>query len=279
MKRLWALVAIGLIASIYFLAHFASIPPLFTLLFCLSMLIASVWYGKNGIVAVFSLTLVGEFIIATGPFPWLTLWAELGVAINAFLVTLLLEPKIVEKFIEVRVPDLQRVQLLNEARSALWEKELQINYLTQEIVDKEKALRAQEDLTRELEEARSLIENHPAKIAYRELRKQFVEKSDVLHHLRQKMFDLESDLLTLQRQREEEEAEKVEAVANLMRLLGKAEEEESFREEHIMLLEKELKPPVAKRTSRKKTAAHPELFNLQKPKRKRASSASIYYAS
>lgn len=186
--------------------------------------------------------------------------------------------------------NLVRLNQLNEARVALWEKELLLQHLLEEKKKMAAPIEEQVEAVEEevVEECQESVPLHPAQIAYRELRKQFAEKSDAFHRLRQQMFDLESELIVLQRQREEFEGEKTEQIAKLMQELGEAEQDLEWQEEYILSLHNYLKFPEPKRPVRRKkpeakNESQTELFEvasrtstLSRNRRKRTTSA-VYF--
>lgn len=184
----------------------------------------------------------------------------------------------------VEVPDVQRLHLLNEIRSKLWEKELLLEHL----VEENKKLQAH------LTQAKATIEDlegrmlqHPDSIAHRELRKQFSEKADALHRIRTQMFSLEGEFLVLQREQEEIDCERITLIADLMMALGEAEIAREQQEEHIMALEQYVKRSLPKRSiRRKKDEGQAELFVatpppvkpiIRKNRKKRVASSPYLY--
>lgn len=118
-----------------------------------------------------------------------------------------------------------------------------------------------EETKRVIMDLQTRLDHHPASIAYRELRKQFTDKADALHQLRQKMFALESEFLVAQRENQDLEETRIATIADLIRDLGEAEIDHDQQEEHIMALEQYIKRTLPKRTVRPKKAENQgELF-------------------
>ncbi len=134
-------------------------------------------------------------------------------------------------------------------RSCLAGSEALVARLLEESEEKQELLAEKDEQFEQLQEQ---IANHPLQFDYRQLRKQFAEKADTLHRLRQQMFSIEGDLLVIKREQEEAEAEKTEQIAQLIQALGEAEEEHDLQEKHIQLLEEHVQYPTPKKRNVKK---------------------------
>lgn len=163
---------------------------------------------------------------------------------------------------ELSIKDLQKrhEEELNTLKSLLQTKEERIKHLTSEIItlstshstqhlaelgalkkevgllqeklaDKAMLLKKQEE---SMQEARRI------ESCYLQLRKQFEEKSETLHATRVELFNVETELLALQREKENRAFEDDEALAELTDSLGDLEEEklklEKEREELLTLV-------------------------------------------
>ena len=162
---------------------------------------------------------------------------------------------LLEKIITVESEDaIKRLFQLNSLRTDLFEKEVMIEHLLKEI-----------------KQAPASVNLQPIEIAHRELRKQFAEKSDAYHRLRQQMFALETELLALKKEQEQIEEQNLEEHTRLMQTVGQTEELLDQREEHIFDLEQHVSHPLPKRAPvrRKKaplSSLQTELFEVL-PKR------------
>jgi len=173
-----------------------------------------------------------------------------------------------------------RLGLLNDARTQLFEKGLLLDHFIEENKKRELLLDQCNETILQLQER---LDQHPAQIAYRELRKQFTEKSEALHKMRQQMFSLEGQLLALQREQEETDGERTEEIAQLMQKLGEAEEECEKLEEVIAFLHSQVKPAPKKRT-RKPSSLQTELFAAAATttavgRNRKKSTSSVYFGA
>jgi len=175
------------------------------------------------------------------------------------------------------VPDTARLRLLNDARTELYEKGLLLDHFIEENKKRELLLEESNETILQLQVQ---LDQHPAQIAYRELRKQFAEKSEALHRMRQQMFSLEGQLLALQWEQEESDGERTEEMSQLMQKLGEAEEECEILEEVIAFLQNQVKPASKKRT-RKPSPLQSELFAAipTVARNRKKSTSSVYFGA
>lgn len=316
-RQPWCLAAWGLVCSVFFLATQSPAAPLPTLLYVLAMLGSIIWLKAPGGLAVFAAALFGDFFLS--PFPWTLLFAQASVAFSFAVAKALfarkqeeapvqtLPPKIevrevikevikevpvikeITTVIEVPVETeeaMKRLRLLNEVRADLWEKELLVQHLLEKSAKQVVALpEPKEEETLETKEENNVL--HPAEIAYRELRKQFVEKADALHRMRQQMFALEGEFIVFKREQEEADGQTTERLADLMQALGVAEREFDQLEEHVLSLQQHVNHPLPKKPVRRKkaeaiAAVQAELFEpvakvTVARNRKKRSTSSVYF--